>query len=102
MQFSAKICTWLIYFRDEFWKSHKYESCNVEMESDSEESEEEREVDEEEDEGQTTSRDIKYVIGDVTHPQTTSRSNNIVVHCAGGLYICVFNIENPPVKTDFR
>ena len=75
-------------FRDEFWKSNKYESCNIEMESDSEGSEEEEWEDREgegdgEDEGQTTSRDIKYVIGDVTHPQTTARKNNIVIHCAG-------------------
>ena len=53
------------------------------METDSEESEEEEIGEDEEDEGQTTRRDIKYVIGDVTQPQATSRTNNIVVHCAG-------------------
>ena len=54
------------------------------MESDSEGSDEEEGWGEgEEDEGQTTSRDIKFVIGDVTHPQVTDRKNNIVVHCAG-------------------
>lgn len=57
------------------------------METDSEESDEEEEEGwgegEGEDEGQTTSRDIKYVIGDVTQPQPTARKNNIVIHCAG-------------------
>ena len=71
-------------FRDDFWKANKYESWNIEMDSDSEGSEEEWGGDGDgEDEGQTTSRDIKYVIGDVTHPKETARKNNIVIHCAG-------------------
>ena len=83
----------ITFFRDDFWKANKYESCNIEMETDSEGSEEEEgwgDAEGEEDEGQTTSRDIKYVIGDVTHPQVTARKNNIVIHCAGKQIFVIF------------
>lgn len=82
--------------REELWKKNSYESCNVEIDESSD-IEEEEISDEESISGDTTPRDIRYVLGDVTHPKKTDRNNNIIVHCAddsggwgtGGLFSAI-------------
>lgn len=62
----------VITCRLEHWKRSGYNSLNVSLDSDSSEEEEEPEA-----------VDIRYVVGDVTHPQNTEKSDAIVVHCVG-------------------
>ena len=66
--------------REEDWKANGYKSANINLDSGGE-SEEEDEEDCEEDE--IKSRDINYVVGDVTHPKHVHDRDAIVVHCAG-------------------
>ena len=66
--------------REEDWKANGYKSANINLDSGGE-SEEKDEEDCEEDE--IKSRDINYVVGDVTHPKHVHDRDVIVVHCAG-------------------
>ncbi len=57
------------------------------MDTDDEDEEEERGIlgfgSDDDDEGGSTSRAIKYVRGDVTHPQNAGERDAFVVHCVG-------------------
>lgn len=64
------------------WKKNNYESCNIELDSDTD-NDDDDEVLEDDDDGDITKRDIHYVRGDVTIPRVTDCDNNIIVHCAG-------------------
>ncbi|ELU15824.1 hypothetical protein CAPTEDRAFT_142589, partial [Capitella teleta] len=57
--------------REALWEKHHYESLNIQI------NEEEQEEEEEEEAGE----DLRYVLGDVTHPQEEKR-DAIVIHCA--------------------
>ena len=70
----------LIFCREEYWKARGYKSANINLDSGGE-SEEEDEEDHDEDE--IRSRDINYVVGDVTHPKPFNDRDAIVVHCVG-------------------
>ncbi|XP_052802609.1 chromodomain-helicase-DNA-binding protein 1-like [Mya arenaria] len=86
--------------KEEMWKKNKYESCNIELDYD-EDGDSDDEVaaadDDDDDDGDVSSRDIKYVSGDVTKPRQTDRIHNIIVHCAddsgnwgkGGLFSAI-------------
>lgn len=61
--------------RLEHWRRNGYSSLNVSLDSDSSEGEEEG--------VEPEAVDIRYLVGDVTHPQNTEKSDVIVVHCVG-------------------
>ncbi|XP_060608509.1 chromodomain-helicase-DNA-binding protein 1-like, partial [Ruditapes philippinarum] len=66
--------------REELWKKNDYNSCNVEIDETSDD--DEGMLDDDDISGDVTPHDIRYVLGDVTHPKKTDRENNIIVHCA--------------------
>lgn len=97
--------------KDELWKKANYHSCNIDMEVENEEGifdEDEGSIDE--DNGYSTAdistKDIHYVVGDVTHPKQTERRNNVIVHCAddsghwgqGGLFSAISARSELPEK----
>ncbi|XP_072016893.1 chromodomain-helicase-DNA-binding protein 1-like [Amphiura filiformis] len=69
---------------EKLWERNSYESANIAMDTDDEDEDEERDVlgfgSDDDDEG-STSRAMKYVRGDVTHPQNAGEKDAIVVHC---------------------
>lgn len=72
--------------REEFWQREGYQSCNISLES--EESEDETEDDilmslDVEDDDERNTRNIQFVLGDVTHPKNTGDNDAIIVHCVG-------------------
>ncbi|CAH1226693.1 CHD1L [Branchiostoma lanceolatum] len=66
--------------REAKWKSHGYTTCNIAMETDEEESDEEVSMVTDDDED-VDRRAINYIMGDVTHPQSTGDQDAIIVHC---------------------
>lgn len=70
--------------REKLWQENSYCSLNISLkEDDSETESSEEEEDIFSDETTDRTRDIKYLQGDVTHPQNTENRNAIVVHCVG-------------------
>lgn len=66
-----------------WWESCGYRSlCLQPVDSDEEEEEEEEEDDSSVCSTDSNATDIRYVLGDVTHPHT-ARGDAIVVHCVG-------------------
>ncbi len=63
----------------EFWQKHSYTSLTVSMETSSSEEEEEGVSTG----GDPSEREIRYVVGDVTHPQNAEDADAIVMHCVG-------------------
>ena len=65
----------------DYWKRNDYDSTNISLDSSSDEEEEDvvEEVGDDGDEGV----ELRYLVGDVTHPQCAGSDDAIVVHCVG-------------------
>ena len=72
-----------IYNREKLWKKNSYDSLNISLKEDESEDESSEGEDFFSDETADRRRDIKYVRGDVTHPQDTDNHHAIIVHCVG-------------------
>lgn len=69
--------------RQAMWAEHKYVSLNLPFVDDDGDDEDDMGSDGEESDVEDR-RAIRYVVGDVTHPQV-QEGDAIVVHCAGNL-----------------
>jgi hypothetical protein len=91
---------------EDFWRRGGYSSCNVSLESEEEienETENDFSIDLGDDDDQNTGT-IQFVVGDVTHPQSTGNKDAIIVHCVddsgqwghGGLFTAISGRSTQP------